>query len=309
MGVIGLFSPQVLGVGYDSVDRALAGDVPLKAALLLLLAKVAATSLCIGSGMSGGIFAPSLFIGAMLGALVGGLTQIAWPDAGIASSNYALVGMGAVVGGTTLAPITAILTIFELTYTYQVILPLMVACIPSVMVVRLFHGLSIYETKLVRQGVDIVRGHEINKLRNMCAREFMTRDVQAVREDVPFEELVPSMAHSPFPHFIVVDRQGLLAGILTLRDLRTLLAHPELRTPGLKASDLMTREPVTVTEDDNLEKAFHLFATHGFAFLPVVSSANPGQVVGQLKKTDLLSAYEEEVLKERILPQPGTPGG
>ncbi len=307
IGGIGLFVPGVLGVGYESVDMALAGSVSLKAAMLLLCAKILATSMCIGSGMSGGIFAPSLFIGAMLGALVGDLAQGLWPGMGLSSGHYALVGMGAVVGGTTLAPITAILTIFELTYTYQVILPLMVACIPSVMVVRMFHGLSIYETKLVNEGVNIVRGHEVNKLRNMYVREFMTRDTQVIRVDTPFDEIVPLMEESPFPHFVVLDEEGLLAGILTLRDLRSLLAHPELRSPDLTAKDLMTTKPITVSEEDNLEKAFHLFATHKFAFLPVVAASNPRRVKGLLKKTDLLSAYEEQVLKEHILRQ-GGPG-
>ncbi len=301
IGLVGLFYPQVLGVGYDAVDSALGGAIHLKTATFLLGAKILATALCIGSGMSGGIFAPSLFLGAMLGATVGDLAQLLWPGAGLSSAHYALVGMGAVVGGTTLAPITAILTVFELTYTYQVILPLMVACIPSVMVVRFFHGLSIYETKLRHEGVNIVRGHEVNRLRNMDVGEFMTKDMQILYVNTPFDQIVTRMEKSSFPHFVVLDEKGMLAGVLTLRDLRGLLAYPERQRPGLTARDLMQTDPVTVSEDDNLETAFHLFARHGFAFLPVMARSNPRRVAGQLKKTDLLSAYDEQVLKEHIL--------
>ncbi len=300
IGVLGLLCPQALGVGYDGVQQALDGAVHLNAATVFLGAKILATALCIGSGMSGGIFAPSLFLGAMLGSVVGDAAGLLWPGGHLSSAHYALVGMGAVVGGTTLAPITAILTIFELTYTYKVILPLMVACIPSVMVVRFFHGFSIYETKLIREGVNIVRGHEVNKLRNMSVREIMTRDMQTLRVDTPIDRIITIMEESSFPHFVVLDEKGMLAGVLTLRDLRALLAYPERRRPGLVAGDLMQAEPVTVNESDNLETAFHLFARYGFAFLPVISSSSPGLVVGQLKKTDLLSAYDEQVLKEHI---------
>ncbi len=301
IGCLGLVFPQALGVGYESVDQALASRIALVMAMTLLVAKVAATSICIGSGMSGGIFAPSLFAGAMLGVLTGDIAQMIWPDVGLSPGHYALVGMGAVVSGTTLAPITAILTIFELTYTYQVILPLMVACIPSLMIVRFFHGLSIYETKLLNEGIQIVRGHEVNRLRNMTVKDFMTKDLQILHEETPFEQIVTLMEQSAFPHFVVLDNRDRLRGILTLRDLRGLLANPHSVSEGLVARDIMKKQPITLTEDDNLETAFHLFAKHGFAFLPVVKSKDPKKVVGQIKKTDLIAAYDQQVLKEHIL--------
>ncbi len=309
-GLAAIVLPQVTGVGYDSVHAALAGDIAFKMALLLLVAKILVTSCCLGSGMSGGIFAPSLFSGAMLGAAAGSIALLIWPQNIHAPSNYALVGMGALVSGTTLAPITAIMTIFEFTYTYQVILPLMAACIPAVLVVKIFHGHSIYETKLLSEGISISKGHSVNRLREMMVRDFMTREFQTVEVDTPVAKIADMMKSSSYPHFVVVDHDGNLAGMLTLRDMMGILdssrrssdkweAEPELQ--ALTAEEIMTRDPATVRETDNLETAFHLFAKHYISSMPVVDNFTPMKVKGLLKKTDLLNAYDEQVLKAGVL--------
>ena len=300
IGIIALYCPWALGVGYESIDAALAGKLSLIFALTLLVAKIVATGFSIGSGMSGGIFAPSLFIGASLGSLVGLGAQSLWPESGLVPAHYALIGMGAMVSGTTLAPITAVFIIFELTYSYQVILPLMVSCIASLTVVRLFHGYSIYETKLLFKGVNIVRGHEVNLLRAMKVGEHMSTDLQILHIDTPFSEIVSAMDQSLFPHFIVLDSQNHLSGILTLRDCRKQFAHPELCRPDITAELLMVKDVVSVDEKTDMEEAFHLFARHNISFLPVVSSNDPKIVIGQLKKTDLFAAYDQYVLKEHL---------
>ena len=301
VGLIGLYIPQVLGVGYGEILKALNGQVLLSAALVLFFAKIAATSICISSGMSGGIFAPSLFVGAMLGTMVGGVAAHILPIHGLNPASYALVGMGAVVSGTTLAPMTAVLTIFELTYTYQVILPLMVACIPSLLLVRIFHGYSVYETKLLLEGINLVRGHEVNKLRNMRVADFMAPVHEVVYEDMPFTKLLELFEKSSFPHFPVLDRSGRLVGVVTVRDVKDFLIHPEKCPQNLRVRDVMTPNPVTIREDDNLETAFNIFALKGFSFLPVMLSKEPGKVVGILKEAEFLNAYHEQLAKERIL--------
>ena len=305
IGIVALYCPWALGVGYESISAALAGKVSLVFAIILLVAKIVTTGFSIGSGMSGGIFAPSLFLGAALGSLVGLGAESLWPGSGLVPAHYALVGMGAMVSGTTLAPITAVLTIFELTYTYQVILPLMVSCIASLTVVRLLHGYSIYETKLLLKGVNIVKGHEVNVLRGMRASDHMSMDLQILRTDTPFSEIVSAMEQSPYPHFLVLDSQDSLSGVLTLRDCRKYFAYPELCKPDTTAKSFMVKDVVTVDEEADMEKVFHLLARHNFSFLPVVSSNNPKKVVGQLKKTDLFAAYDQYVLKEHLLPPMG----
>ncbi len=301
VGALGLYFPQVLGVGYNEIIKALNGQVLMNVALVLFLAKIAATSICISSGMSGGIFAPSLFIGAMLGTLVGSLAMEFLPIHSINPAYYALVGMGAVVSGTTLAPMTAVLTIFELTYTYQVILPLMVACIPSLLIVRLLHGYSVYETKLLTEGVHIVKGHEINRLRDMTVSDFLTPLEEFVTVDTPFCKLVDMLEASSFPHFVVLDEKGRLAGVVTVRDVRSYLVHRDRCPANLLTKHVMTVNPVTIRDNDSLETAFNLFAQKGFSFLPVVSHKDPHTVIGILKESDFLNAYHERLVKDRSL--------
>lgn len=300
-GLVALKVPGVLGVGYESISQALGGHATVSLVFLLLAAKLFTTSICLSSGMSGGIFAPSLFIGAMGGSLVGFAVRGIWPALTMAPADYALIGMGAMVSGTTLAPITAILTIFELTYNYQVILPLMVACIMSALTVRLLYGYSIYETKLRKRGIDIVKGREVNILRGLKVRDHMHTDFETFRTDTPCPEVVRRMAESPFPHFSVLDRDGRLAGVLSPEDCRHFLVHPEQCTSKTTAADVMICKVITVSEESDLEKAFHIFLHYGFSFLPVVREEASGEVVGQIRKSDLLAAYDQYVLKEHTL--------
>ncbi len=301
VGCVGLVMPRALGVGYESINDALAGHLSLSLVLLILFWKLLATGFSLGSGMSGGIFAPSLVLGAMLGSCVGYVGQVIWPEHAIFPAYYALIGMGAVVSGTTLAPITAILSIFELTYSYQVILPLMVACIASLLVVRFFHGYSIYETKLHLRGVHIVRGHDVNLLRNMWVADYMDREFQTIDEGMKLSEVIAQVERSHFPHVLVLDKGGLLTGVLTLRDLKGVLAHPEQLRSEMCAADFMSRDLVTVNEHDDMERVFHLFAEHPYAMMPVVRANNPRKAVGVIREASLVTAYGEHVLKQDLL--------
>jgi len=304
LGLMALQLPEVLGVGYETVNAALTGSLVWKLALILLAAKLMATSLCIGSGMSGGIFAPSLYLGATLGTLVGMATMQLLPLHGLNPGFFALAGMGAVVSGTTLAPITAIVTIFELTLHYQIILPLMLACISSTLVVRLLFGYSVYEMKLMNKGVDIVRGHDVGILRNLLVREFMRRDFQPLREDTPLPDLFERLLESPYPHFVVLSRNDRLAGVVSLRDIRPVLPRYEEVKDSYTASDVMTKRVVTLQEDDNMETALHVFERNHFSFLPILRDGTSGRVSGVLTKDALLEAYDQKVLKDRVLSCP-----
>jgi CIC family chloride channel protein len=299
LGGIALQLPQVLGVGYETVNTALAGSLALQAGIILLWAKLAATSICIGSGMSGGIFAPSLYLGAALGTVVGELLSLCWPELNIHPSYFALAGMGAVVSGTTLAPITAIVTIFELTLHSQIILPLMVSCISATLVVRLLFGVSAYEMKLLRRGINIVRGHDVSILRNLCVRDFMRHTVPILPLNARLKDIVEEMSTSPYPHFVVEDDEHRLAGVLSLRDVREALLYFDDLKESLIAADLMTQKVTTITSQDDMEKAMHLFEAHPFSMFPVVDMEN--HVVGILTKDDMLKAYDQKVLKDRVL--------
>jgi chloride channel protein, CIC family len=304
LGAMSLRIPSALGVGYDIVNAGVDGELLFGAAAVLILAKMAATSLCIGSGMSGGIFVPSLAVGAALGTAVGiGL------DGRIAGlpldpAHYALTGMGAVVAGTTLAPITAIITIFELTLNEQVILPVMVSSITAMAVVRLMQGHSVYEARLLRQGIDIVRGHDVGILRHLSVEDFMTRDFETLSAAEPLTSIVDRILESNYPHFVVLDTREKPAGFLSFEDLREVMREYETLKNLLVAADIMRREVVTISAGDNLEQAFRRFEEHPFSCLPVTAVADPSRIVGILKKDDLLRAYRDRVLRDGILSAP-----
>jgi CIC family chloride channel protein len=155
VGAIGLWYPQIFGVGYETIGLALYGKITTVLALVLLFAKLAATSLTLGSGGSGGVFAPSLFIGAMLGVAFSKLTLLLLPDTGIEPGANALIGMAAVFAATAHAPISAILFLFELTGDYKIIIPLMASVIIAYLAIRGLSSESIYTLKLVRRGLGI----------------------------------------------------------------------------------------------------------------------------------------------------------
>jgi CIC family chloride channel protein len=301
LGGLALQYPHIMGVGYETINWALAGTLGLKLAVILLFLKMLATSICIASGMSGGIFAPSLFLGGSLGAVVGLVTNMIFPQLVINPAYYALAGMGAVVSGTTLAPITAILTIFELTYDYHVILPLMVACITSSTIVRMFFGYSVYEMKLLKQGINIVRGHDITVLRSLIAGDFMDKSFEALYESEPLLDVVDKMIASPYPHFVVLNHDGNLVGVISIRDIKSSLRNLDDLKDFTIAADLMTKDVITISQEDSLEHAMYLFENYGISFLPVIHPLNPHKVRGILKKDALLHAYDERVLKSRIL--------
>ncbi|MBS3780033.1 MAG: chloride channel protein [Desulfovermiculus sp.] len=299
LGGMALQLPQVMGVGYDSVNSALSGNLPFQMALFLLIGKLAATSICIGSGMSGGIFAPSLYLGAVLGTIVGYTLSLLWPSLNVHPAFFALAGMGAVVSGTTLAPITAIVTIFELTLHPQIILPLMVSCISATLVVRLLFGVSAYELKLFRRGINIVRGHDVGILRNLCVKDFIRHTVPIIPLNASLSEIVQEVSSAPYPHFVVEDENQQLAGVLSLRDVRESLLYYEDLKDNVIAADIMTTHVTTITSQDTMATAMHLFEDHPYSMFPVVDDDN--HVVGILTKDDLLKAYDQKVLKDRVL--------
>ncbi|MCB2187155.1 MAG: chloride channel protein [Deltaproteobacteria bacterium] len=301
LGLLALALPQVLGVGYGTVNLGLAGTLGLGAAALLLAGKLLATTFCVGSGMSGGIFAPSVVIGAALGTTVALGLNTLWPGLALTPANYALAGMGALVAGTTLAPITAILTVFEMSSNYAVIFPMMVAAISATLVVRLTLGYSVYEMKLLARGIRLERGMDTKLLEDMQVHEAMRRDFESVRESTPLAQLIEQVEKSAYPHFVVLNQAGRLAGVLTLTDLAPVLGHAAELNQLLVAADLMTREVVTVTTRDSLDTAWRLFEDRDLSFMPVVDPTGFGRVAGILREHDLHQARRERHLKNRLL--------
>ncbi|MBW1863034.1 MAG: chloride channel protein, partial [Deltaproteobacteria bacterium] len=180
--------------------------------------KILATSITIGSGGSGGVFAPSLFIGAMAGGFFGTIVHYIFPGVTAFPGAYSIVGMGALVSGTTHAPLTAILILFEMTGDYKIILPLMISCIISAMASGHLSEESIYTLKLIRRGVNIKAGKDVNVLRSILVKEVMNPDVETMSESLTLGRLSERISKSKNNSFPVVDEDGKLAGILSYFD-------------------------------------------------------------------------------------------
>ncbi|MGD2045465.1 MAG: chloride channel protein [Gemmatimonadota bacterium] len=295
VGGIGLAYPHALGVGYEAINLALDGRLALSALLALVVVKLLATSVTLGSGGSGGVFAPSLFLGAMLGGAIGYFANLWFPNVTEVSGAYALVGMGAVVAGTTHAPITAILIIFELTSDYTLILPLMASCIIATVVTTTVRKESIYTLKLLRRGVDIFKGRELNVLKSLEVDDVMTRDLPRVREDEPLASLIERMATTSASSLYVTADGDRYLGRIEFPDLRRTLVNADVLTDLIVAGDVVHKDDLLVRPHERLDVVMRMLATRGPDELAVVS--RDGKLLGGITRRHLLDAYNQELLK------------
>lgn len=297
IGLIGLFFPQVFGVGYETIERTLLGQTALGMAVLLMAAKVVATSITLGSGGSGGIFAPSLFIGAMLGGAFGLTAHQLWPDVTANPGAYALVGMSAVFAGAAHAPITAVIILFEMTGDYRIILPLMMTTAISTLLARhLLRQESIYTLKLSRRGIRLERGRDIDVMQGVLVGEVMTRDVDTVPTTMTLPELAEEFQRTAHHGFPVLDEEGNLYGVVTLQDLRNVLTRPS--ADALTVADIATRSILTAYPDEPMWAALKRLSTRDVGRLPVVDRHNPRRLLGLVRRSDIIRAYNIAILRK-----------
>ncbi|WP_114454068.1 chloride channel protein [Halopolyspora algeriensis] len=215
LGALLLVLPQMYGVGYPIFDRAVSGGYAIGFLLLLMIGKMLATSLTIGIGGSGGVFAPSLFIGAMGGTAFGMLAQDLLPGMGLSPGAYGLIGMGAAFAGATRAPITGVIVLFELTGQYSIILPMMLALVVATLVSRTISKGTIYTTKLRRRGIDLESRHLRGRLPDRTAGTIMEALPEKLSTDTTFREASEALAHSSDAVLPVVDAEGRYQGCVT----------------------------------------------------------------------------------------------
>ncbi|MGI5819935.1 MAG: chloride channel protein [Armatimonadota bacterium] len=295
VGLLGVWNPGVMGLGYDTISSTLRGDLPgVQLLLLLMLGKIAATALTLGSGGSGGIFAPSLFIGAMLGGAVG-IGANALVTAHVTSeSAYALVGMGGVFAAVSHAPVTAVLTIFELTGDYLMILPLMLTCGISTIVARHIKRTSIYNLKLLRRGVHLELGRDVALLNELEVRDAMTTELEAVAPEASGHDALELAAETTHHGFPLIDADGMLHGIVTTDDLQAAAREGRLDDP---VTTIATHRLVVAFPDETLNEALRKFGMHHVGRMPVVSRADHRRIVGILTEKDVVSAYNHALIR------------
>ena len=303
LGLLALALPQLMGDGRTLSNSAFAGTLPALLLIALAFAKMLATGLTLGSGGSGGVFSPALSIGALLGAGVGTLAAplLGAHFGGIAA--YAVVGMGGLIAGAMLAPITAILMIFEITSNYAIILPVMVACILStVLTSRLTGNLSIYTFKLAREGIRLFRGGSPDLLRTRRVEAHLRTRLETIPPGETAAVLMDRFLASDAAQFYVVDTTGALLGAIALSDARRVLLSSPALVRILLAEDLMRRAVPCVTPDESLGTTLAKFTQSRLQELPVVRAADDRRLVGALAYADVLAAYQEEVLKADSAP-------
>jgi CIC family chloride channel protein len=285
--------PQIFNVGYNVIESALTNQLTLQVALILLVLKMIATSLTLGSGGSGGVFAPGLFMGAMFGVAFEIAIKTIFPGLLAPAGAYALVGMAALFAATAHAPLTAILILFELTGDYQIMLPLMLTVVIATLVAQtLLKGESIYSLKLTRRGIRLQRGRDVDVLQGVLVNEVMTRELNTVTKDLNLKELTEVFNRTKRHGLAVLDREGKLWGIVTITDLeRSINSGTSLsKTPVEKIATPSEKLWITYP-DENIGEALNKMSRHGFGRLPVVSRDDPKHLVGLVQRRDVIEAY------------------
>ncbi len=293
VGTIGFFYPQVFGVGYEFITQALNNGMALKVMLALIFLKIVAFSFTIGSGGSGGSIVPSLFVGAMLGGSYGLMVHSIFPDITAASGAYALVGMGAVFAGTSRAPLASILILFELTRDYNMILPIMLACVVSNVVSSSINSESIFTEGLHRRGFTIRKGREVDIMESLLVKDAMKHNVQTVSESKNAGALVALMQSSRHAGFPVLDPHGKLCGIVTLKDVRDKIGQDEL---DKTIKEISTKDVEVAYKDETLNTVLKRLAAKDIGRLPVVSRSDRTKLLGIITRSDIVKLYDKKIL-------------
>jgi len=297
VGLLAAFHPEICGNGYSVVDEVLNGKMLWLPLLAVLAFKLVATASTFGSGAVGGVFTPTLFTGACVGFLFCAGVQHIWHGAVLVPSAFAVVGMGAFLAATTHAPIMAIIILFELTLDYQIILPLMLACVVAHYVSLGFEDKSIYAESLKRKGA----GAFEQQLASLSVADLMKKNPVTVLENSRFSEIAHCFITHRFNYLYVVDAAQHFKGVISLHDIKSYLSDPELAEIVI-ARDIMQETFQTVTPYESLAEALNKFSRHDGERLPVTDTDS--QLFGTVSKSDVLLALAERD-KASSKPEPG----
>lgn len=296
LGVLALQYPQLMSGGYGWIQQAIDGKLALKLMLVLSIGKIIATSCTISSGGSGGVFAPSLFIGAMIGGAFGQSCQHFFPDIITRPEAFVLVGMGGFFSGVARVPITSMLIICEMSGNYGLLVPLMLVCIINVAV--LSSRWSLYEEQVpaivdspAHQGDFVVDVLEQIRVRDVMD---LNRRFETVPEDMTLTDVLRLVSYATCNYFPVVDSKKNMVGIFSLRDLRAVFTG---NGSGdlIVAADIASNPVLTVNPEDDLHTALRRFTQKNIDDIPIVDPQQKGQILGMLSRRDVIAAYHDKV--------------
>lgn len=299
VGICGYFYSDIFGIGYPAINKILASNITWQVAAVLLVLKFILVPLILHSGGFGGVFAPSLFIGAAFGYLFSIVVNTFW-GLNIDPTTFVLVSMGAVLGGINSIPISAILIIFEMTKDYSFILPLMLAVVISTTVVQLVIKGSIHIKHLEQEGYRISSGREVNILNSILVSDVMTPDVTLIPAQTPLPKLIAQLLDSPHSVFYTINSENKLTGTITENELRPIITEYDSLREMVVASDIARSEVIKVTDEDTLDHVFKLFGNSQLDQFPVVSVSDSNKILGTIRRQNAITAYNRASLKYNI---------
>lgn len=304
VGATGIMMPDILGDGYEVIHQLINGNALRNGIFflaLLAVVKTVATSTTLGSGGAGGLFAPSLFIGAALGACCGQLFTFLFPQLDLSYGAYAVVGMGALLAATTHAPLTSIFLLFEITSGYSVVVPIMIAAIIGTTVSeKLFHD-SIDTHYFTLHNIPIEHARERALMEPHAVREVMDPRPFSVAEHLPLPAFLDRVNQSNLTHLPVVDDADMLVGMISLTDLRSFMLREDMWRL-LIVSDVMRDDYISLKPEDNLGEAQELFNYHDIEDFPVVDGS--GKLCGILTRTRLVNFVRKRLITDRSYETP-----
>ena len=299
VGVIGIFLPQVFGNGYEFISAVLHGGHSWYLLLVLVAAKMVATSITLGSGLPGGMFAPCLFLGAVAGGAFGHILELVFPGAGLSGGAYALVGMGAFLAAATHSPMTAIFLLFETTDSYEVIIPIMLTCVIGTTFARKLKKDSLETAELSQIGIDLEAGKERNIMKSLAVGDVMLTRVESIPESMTLGEFARFIQKTHHTNFPLVNEKGELTGIISVQDFLGVVFEKELMDLVV-VKELATTEVVTVHAEEDLDTAMRRIGYRNIEQLPVVDRETHRKLYGIISRRDMISAYNRALMSRTL---------
>ncbi len=299
VGLIGIVLPQVFGNGYEFMESVLSGEHTWYLLAGLILAKAIATSITLNSGLPGGMFAPCLFLGAVAGGAFGHIAAILFPGAALSPGAYALVGMGAFLAAATHAPMTAIFLLFEITDSYQVIIPIMLTCVIGTTVARHFKQESLETMELAREGIDLDAGKERNIMKSLSVGEVMETEVETISEGMTLGEFAHFIEKTRHTNFPLVNAVGELTGIISVQDFMGVVFERDLMDLVV-VKELATANVITAHAGEDLDTAMRKIGYRNIEQLPVVDKETHRRIVGIISRRDMVAAYNRALMARHL---------
>ncbi len=291
--------PHMYGAGFAAIESAIRGNMGIWLLLALVILKPLATSMTLGSGNSGGVFAPSLFTGAMLGGFLGHLFAGWFPEMHLNIGAFALVGMAALFSATARAPLTAMLIVFEMSGDYSMILPLMVAGVSASYFSAWLHPESIYTIKLAKRGIRFFEGRDMDIMQGVNVSEVMRNRPVTIKKDASFFELMALFQEKNLHGFPVLDNEENLYGFITLSDVEQAQEAEDFNPRNITVAAMTTRDLITIFPDEPIWKAIQQMSPKDLARLPVISRDGSGKLLGVISRSDILRAYDVGVVRKQ----------